>query len=875
MSEVYNSAETFFVNPSLVQNAAEVCISAIEIYVKSKPNPVNNTSGIQNPGISVIITETNDQSVPIVDPSKAYTTGYIPYSEILSSSNASQPTKIRFNTPVPVKTNKVYAFVLKFDGGAEFVLWKNKNGEHLVGTTSITPGATGTNIGKYYDFVASSSQPGFNSNNYVQTDVYANNWRALNNANLKYKVYVARYAHNGVPVGANSDIANLAVEVISFKPNLTEVTFDDGEYMIPAQRMEYITYDQSVSVKESFVGGQYAYQNTFAWPGGYIGGNTAQRVSVLSGNTTVTANANFANGDAFNWANVFNSYAGEKYLVLKGTSEVCVRKVVEVLSNTTVRLEEPATFTNNISTFLLTPVGVVDQFSKSSPFGVSDSFLLLSNSSSNSTLRFVNSTIESVAITNGGTGYSNSDKIFIIGYETVAGIVDGGYKAVANLVTNSSGGITAVYFSNAGAGFVNTDAMLTTIANSTSSNTTSNTSVGADAEFTYTVGGTIKTELRANNNFRNINVCNLPLSDIVPFFGVHAPAGANYDLKLETRYYRSADANVLSGYAYYIDPDAANSLFDLTAFGRNLLDYDNVPVMLSRSNEFDTKYSNGSINDLLNINYSRAVTFHLSTTSNNDFTSVFINASPIALFSKYIVNNDYENEHTDRGNAWAKGLTNRVHLKDTAEDLLVYLTTYTPANTDIQVYGRLHNHQDEEAIDDKQWTRLEQIDGARYSSTTNTANWIERTYGLQAYPNVEYTLAGSVTVANNESNLIGVGTTFTSNLAVGNLIRFYSPLQPNVSIVAVVNTITNNTLLTINKPVLNNSFLGTTLAIDKIEFPHQGFNNIMNDNVARYYNSSMIEFDGYDSFQVKIIYLSEVPNRIPRVDDIKVQAVGA
>ena len=42
-----------------------------------------------------------------------------------------------------------------------------------------------------------------------------------------------------------------------------------------------------------------------------------------------------------------------------------------------------------------------------------------------------------------------------------------------------------------------------------------------------------------------------------------------------------------------------------------------------------------------------------------------------------------------------------------AEDLLVFLTAYRPANTDIKVFARIHNSDDPEAFDDKDWTMLE------------------------------------------------------------------------------------------------------------------------------------------------------------------------
>ncbi len=872
--QTFNGAQTFWVDPSLVQNATDINISAIDLFFKSKPNAINNVAGIQNPGVSVFISEVQNE-IPFIDPNKSYTIARLEHEEILGTSDASVASKFRFPTPVSIKTGIQYAFVFKFDGGAEFILWRNKEGENLVGTTTITPGATGKNSGKFFDFLISNPDPSGNTF-FGNINVYQNNWRAQNDTDLKYRVYVARFSHSGFPVGSNTGMA-VNVELISFKAGNTETSFANGEYFIPGERVEFITFDQSVSIKEAFVGGQMAYQNTFAWPGGYIGGNVAQKVAVLQGNVNITANANFPNGVAFNWANVFNNYAGDKYLVLKDTSLVNIRKVVEILSNTVVIVDEPLTFTNSQANFLLTPVGQIDQFNKSSPFGLSESFILLTKSSANSSLRFVNNTVESISITNGGTGYNNGDIIYINGWEQVAGKVVGGYRGQANLQTNTSGGITAIYLSNSGAGFVNASAMVTVVGNSSSSNTTSNTSAGSGLVLVYTVGATLKTELRANNNFRNMNVVNIPLSDVIPFFELDKPSGTDYELKLETRYHRLTDNTTLSGFAYYIDTDANSNIFTIEMFKKNLLNYSKVPTFVSRSNEFNTLFANGSPNSLLNANYSGTLTFHLNIDSNNDFSNIFVNSSPQALFSKYLINNDYTNEHTDRGNAWAKGLTTKISFKETrrlAEDLVVILTAYKPVNTDIQVYARIYNNQDPEAIDDKDWTRLEVIDGQNLvSSSIDTSNYIELTYGFQDHPNVEFTLAGSITVSNNETNLVGTGTTFSSNLAVGDLIRVYPALFPNTNIIAVVNVITNNTLLTINSPITNNSFLGTTLKVDKLAFKHQAFNNIMNENVVRYYNASMIEFDGYNSIQCKLVMLSDTPNKIPRIDDIRGAAV--
>ena len=61
-------------------------------------------------------------------------------------------------------------------------------------------------------------------------------------------------------------------------------------------------------------------------------------------------------------------------------------------------------------------------------------------------------------------------------------------------------------------------------------------------------------------------------------------------------------------------------------------------------------------------------------------------------------------------NAHARYVTRRVVLDDTqdAEDLRVYLTGYKPSGTDIKVYYKIHNQEDEELFDDKLWVEMTQ-----------------------------------------------------------------------------------------------------------------------------------------------------------------------
>ena len=231
--------------------------------------------------------------------------------------------------------------------------------------------------------------------------------------------------------------------------------------------------------------------------------------------------------------------------------------------------------------------------------------------------------------------------------------------------------------------------------------------------------------------------------------------------------------------------------------------------------------------------------------------------------------------------------------------MLVYLTAYRPFNTDIKVFARIHNSKDSEAFDDKDWTMLELKEGNVYSSSADTDNYIEMTYGLQKHPNVAISLTGTVNVANSTTvNVIGSGTSFSTNavskLLVNDVVKIYPPLFPDNYSISVVSAVANNTQFSINKPIANLDIQGDGLKIELVGrvgnstvsglgYPLQAFNNRLNDNVARYYSASMMEYDSYDSFQLKIVLLSDlaqvgsvsanvIPTTFPRVDDIR--AIG-
>jgi len=63
--------------------------------------------------------------------------------------------------------------------------------------------------------------------------------------------------------------------------------------------------------------------------------------------------------------------------------------------------------------------------------------------------------------------------------------------------------------------------------------------------------------------------------------------------------------------------------------------------------------------------------------------------------------------------------------------------------------------------------------------------------------------------------------------------------------------------------------------VDQLKYKNTAWNNIANDNVARYVTSSYTEFDTYNTMQLKVVLLSETTHVIPRVEQLQVIGVSA
>lgn len=243
------------------------------------------------------------------------------------------------------------------------------------------------------------------------------------------------------------------------------------------------------------------------------------------------------------------------------------------------------------------------------------------------------------------------------------------------------------------------------------------------------------------------------------------------------------------------------------------------------------------------------------------------------------------------GLAKAKYVTKRVVLAEEqdAEDLLVYLSAYKPANTNIRVYSKLLNGEDSEQMDKKAWTPLNQnTSAAVVSSRINRNDFLEFTYDLPVQYSVnvssseamaDYDIYG--TFGNNSISANSVAISNTTPLNPGSLIYYVGPADgANGLSNGFYNIFTSNvTHIKFSSPGLATELTvnssGTSNGTNYIySVPLTGFKDRYLSNQVSYYTSTGAHYHGYKSFMIKIVMTSDEGSHIvPRISDMRAIAL--
>lgn len=301
--------------------------------------------------------------------------------------------------------------------------------------------------------------------------------------------------------------------------------------------------------------------------------------------------------------------------------------------------------------------------------------------------------------------------------------------------------------------------------------------------------------------------------------------------------------------------------------------------VLSRSTEVDTVAS-GSLYGAGRKSVVANIALNSSTTGIN-LSNPYVNSTELDLFvyqndinsntevTRYGMT-DYDSEVQKNGIGKSKYISKKVTFDQDkrAEDLVVYVTGYRPAGTEIRVYAKVHNSSDPETFDDKVWSPLEiKNNTEKFSASQN--DLVEYTYGFRQHPPSRFTLPGVFTTQSGNSVILATQDP-SANAAPTEMIKVYNPLIPdNHEVFTVISS--NTTSITVNKPITNNNIIGS-MSVDRLKYRQSAWNNIANDNVARYLSSSQVVYDTFNSMQIKVVLLSNTTYNVPFVEQI--EAIG-
>lgn len=846
LSEVslyFDYAQTFYLDPAKLDGSQYVTITGINLYFKSKPHPRNNQSGIVKPGVYMFICEV-ENDVPNLRRALRESIVRRDYDEVNASLNAFDFTLFEFKSPMPLKTGKSYAIVINFED-PQYSIWTATQGIKLINSDEICDSAY--NFGKL-----------FRASNYLEIDndpkTQDEVLKAIPATDLKFDILALEFTDE------NGNLQSASIELIN----------DDYEFLEITN--SYSPLFGYVNLFEAFGNRQYIYQD--------FGNVVANVFYYKPGTLTITTPPTGSNGLYPDDEKLIPINQNEKYpqsLFVKGVgtnfvrdldfssrivltdgiasdifgyvANTCVRTVRKVVNNSTVIIDEPCTFSTTTGKFK-TPAMARMEHAFINP----DTLVLIDSNADEDTY-FIANGVNYITFS-GGTGYQNTDYV-------VFSSATAKRNGRANITTFANGTIASLNIVNTGFGFTTSPAATIYTQNRVAGGS------GTGASITATVGGQIMAEFYGSKA-DIVNVTSFPINNFIP----------NLDFNLKGGNISNTNIN----FAYL---DTIANTFDLS-------DGNFTPVISGQSTDITTFDGIVMSKSLEMLNRERLVKstsegksslikFTLSADNKYDSPELHEELTSIFAFNNEI-NNDATNEHTNTGNAIARHISKKITFdKDRfAEDIRVIITAYRPPGTDIKIYAKVHNSKDEDAFDDKTWTELEITDatfgGRLFSSKANKKDYIELTYGFKGWPDISSTITGDAFVysAVGNTTVTGVGTSFNTELANGDVIVLYDEAFPNTTYgVAVVANTPTATAFEINKDFANVSLEAATLKIGKTDKPYMVFNDIHSDNVATYYSTSLNEFTTYDTFAIKIIMLSNSTYIVPRVNDIRAIGVSA
>lgn len=302
----FDLIQTFYADSKAVQNASQIAITSIDLYFKNRPDPVKNTSGIREPGVTVWLCEFVDNN-PVPARIITGTRVRLAYNQVLVLADASSATKCLFAKPVVVQTNKRYGVCIKFDDNG-YQLWTNKVGDRIVGTNTPSPGTTA--VTDHILYIGPGESSILKGSTVTATSTQTTGLNNRSSEDLKYCINVAKYITNTV----TANVVNKSYEFLNVTKEASSVVWRGGEAV---------------------------YKDT---------ANATGTLAIQSGN-----------GSVIGTSTLFDTYDidGKTVVIYNHTTSKFEVFNVGVTNNTTITISPAPSFSNSATNFKVTPTAFV------------------------------------------------------------------------------------------------------------------------------------------------------------------------------------------------------------------------------------------------------------------------------------------------------------------------------------------------------------------------------------------------------------------------------------------------------------------------------------------------------------------------------------
>jgi hypothetical protein len=762
-------------------------------------------------------------------------------SQVKTSSDASTPTTFTFDTPVVLRTNEQYALVIVPDGGnPDYNVWIGAlNGIDIV---TKTPIFTNNQLGSL--FISSNDL----------------NFTPIQNESIKYNLYTAEFTN----ASATAVFKNTSVD--KFSINKTIGLFSKGEQIVVSNNALKIT-SLTISGSNTFTVGETVFQPAgsnvanlsvattygtvlFASNTTVIIGNTygifttANTRGATSNNvsTAISIDQNVATSSACNVITVPNAnsslitdFTVNNYIYVGANTgaNVNVRKITSISAAArTLTLDSNVNFTSDTAIIgrVKADADLKGYFSAITP-GY-NGILSIYGVSSNGTQNFASSNGQLlIGVTSGASAQINK-------------ILDSEYQSITSQISNIYPNQTDILWSFKG---TDTDRVVDTFYNSIDSdipyefNDKPRMMMSRSNEYQYSGG---------NNSlsvFASLGTFNKKISPYIDTLRNVATLTDNVICKeSELSGYRIAYSNTNGNFYEGDIIQQANSTVTAngTVFSSNSSTIYVVNVVSSNTSSV-TKFA---ISNTMIYNATQAVSANITGVSS--FSEVTGAAQKYA--SRYISKNVVLADQQD------------------AEDMVCYITAYRPPGTNFKVYGKFLAGADSDSITSKDWSAMIELsDPSLTSSLVNKDDFVELIYDL---PTSQVVIASNASVNATSAN-ITVSSTF--DFTAGGFVYVAGNTSSNTIgfNVRQVIAIPNSTVLTVSS---NLSIVSTNAAVGIIpglESQYGAFTYANNNNIVRYTTPADGVFETFKTFATKIVLVTDTPQIIPRMADMRCLAL--